>query len=315
MAKMFYSLEEAAERLGVDEERVKDMAAEGKLQQFRDRDKLMFKREQVDALSDYQPTGLSGLAEAAGGADSGPPDSGPIPLADPLDDTDTDVINVVRGGSQAPDVQPVDESLEDTGMGMSAVSVFDADEVEPADPMAKTHVTSHDDDEIALENVGSGSGLLDLTRESDDTSLGAELLEEIYPGSGGEGSDYKMEQGPSASGVFDGTLLLGEHGGSTGLDHLQGSGEPSPALATAPISLPDEAPDPAGNGLASGLLLGATVTLVIALIVAVFAVRGVPSSVTAAIADSPGMYLAILLVASLLLGVGGFVLGKTQQTA
>src|SRR5262249_18328283 len=35
------------------------------------------------------------------------------------------------------------------------------------------------------EGVGSGSGLLDLTRESDDTSLGAELLDEIGPkGSG-----------------------------------------------------------------------------------------------------------------------------------
>jgi hypothetical protein len=32
-----------------------------------------------------------------------------------------------------------------------------------------------------LEGVGSGSGLLDLTRESDDTSLGA-VLDEIGPG-------------------------------------------------------------------------------------------------------------------------------------
>ena len=289
MAKMFYSLEEAAEKLGVDEERVKEMAADGKLQQFRDRDKLMFKREQVDAMSDYESTGLTGLAGIANGQDSASADGGPIPLADPLDDTDTDVINVVRSGAQTPDIETIDDDLADIGSsGMAAVSVFDADEVEPADPMAKTHVTSpDDDDEIALENVGSGSGLLDLTRESDDTSLGAELLEEIYPG-GSEGSDYKMDQGPSASGVFDGTLLLGEHGGSTGLDHLQGSGEPSPALATAPISMPVEQPDPAGNGLVSGLLAGATAVLVVAMIVAIFAVRGVPSSVTATIADNRG---------------------------
>jgi hypothetical protein len=37
-------------------------------------------------------------------------------------------------------------------------------------------------DQVNLEGVGSGSGLLDLTRESDDTSLGAELLDEITPG-------------------------------------------------------------------------------------------------------------------------------------
>jgi hypothetical protein len=33
--------------------------------------------------------------------------------------------------------------------------------------------------DLNLEGVGSGSGLLDLTRESDDTSLGAEILDEI----------------------------------------------------------------------------------------------------------------------------------------
>ena len=49
--------------------------------------------------------------------------------------------------------------------------------------MAKTQITEGPvDDQVALESSGSGSGLLDLTRESDDTSLGAELLDEIYPG-------------------------------------------------------------------------------------------------------------------------------------
>ena len=31
-------------------------------------------------------------------------------------------------------------------------------------------------------NFPGDEGLLDLTREADDTSLGAELLDEIYPG-------------------------------------------------------------------------------------------------------------------------------------
>ncbi|MCH9002537.1 MAG: hypothetical protein IIC02_08175, partial [Planctomycetes bacterium] len=31
-----------------------------------------------------------------------------------------------------------------------------------------------------IDGIGSGSGILDLTKESDDTSLGAELLDEIY---------------------------------------------------------------------------------------------------------------------------------------
>ena len=56
MAKMFYTLEEAAQTLGVSADQIKQMAEQGKLQQFRDRDKLMFKREQVDQLHGMQQT-------------------------------------------------------------------------------------------------------------------------------------------------------------------------------------------------------------------------------------------------------------------
>ena len=253
MAKMFYSLQEAAEKLGVTEEQVKQMADEGKIQQFRDRDKLMFKRDQIDALSDYQPTGLTGLAQVADTYD----EEGPIPLADmgEGEPSDTDVIDLlptsemVSGGDRKSD-------------SSMAVSVFDADEVDMADSSAKTQIsdTLSDEDELALENVGSGSGLLDLTRESDDTSLGAELLDEIYPG-GGEGSDMKMEAGPSASGVFESAILADEASSATGLDNLQSSYVP-PVAATTPISVTTtEAYDGPGSGLSAGLLMGSTVVL------------------------------------------------------
>jgi hypothetical protein len=48
--------------------------------------------------------------------------------------------------------------------------------------MAQTAISQGVSDQLNLDGVGSGSGLLDLTRESDDTSLGAELLDEIAPG-------------------------------------------------------------------------------------------------------------------------------------
>jgi len=52
MAKMeFYSQEEAATKLGVDEAALKQLVSRGELQPFRDRDKLLFKRQQVDALA------------------------------------------------------------------------------------------------------------------------------------------------------------------------------------------------------------------------------------------------------------------------
>jgi len=71
------------------------------------------------------------------------------------------------------------KSKEDTRITSSGISVFDDDELEvDTDPMGKTHIAPAVED---FDAVGSGSGLLDLTRESDDTSLGAELLDVISP--------------------------------------------------------------------------------------------------------------------------------------
>ena len=269
MAKMFYTLEEASEKLGLDADQIKEMAADGKLQQFRDRDKLMFKREQVD--------GLAGVTDLSG-SDSG------IELADPGPD-DTDAISLAEdsqfGGSRAGD------SVSGTG-----ISVFEADEVDAADSMAQTHVSAAgiDDEELALESVGSGSGLLDLTRESDDTSLGAELLDEIYPGGGDTGTgasiaDFGMESaiGSSigSSGVFEGAMSMDTGAsGASGLDNLtddSGSmdlpGESAAGMVVAPVDSPYASAgfDPVGSAMGAGLLIGAIAALLIAMVVMVAA--------------------------------------------
>jgi hypothetical protein len=64
----------------------------------------------------------------------------------------------------------------------TGVTVFGADEVDRADPCAQTAISQGISDNASLESVGSGSGLLDLTRESDDTSLGALALDQTGPG-------------------------------------------------------------------------------------------------------------------------------------
>jgi hypothetical protein len=64
------------------------------------------------------------------------------------------------------------------------ISVFDDDELEiESDPMGETHIAAS---VAELDQVGSGSGLLDLTRESDDTSLDPDLLEVISPSDAAE---------------------------------------------------------------------------------------------------------------------------------
>jgi hypothetical protein len=174
----------------------------------------------------------------------------------------------------------------------SGISVFDADEVDDSDPMAQTIMADgadmgsgfearSDDEELALESVGSGSGLLDLTREADDTSLGAELLDEIYPG-GETTADTKMDSaGGTSSGVFDGSVTL-EAKDASGVELPEAveaaTGEPEPdevtmegvaepagrAVAYYPAA---EALDPAGSGMSSGMLMVAVAALVVGMIV------------------------------------------------
>ena len=419
MAKMFYTLEEAAHELGTSEDSVKDMASNGKLQQFRDGSKLMFKREQVDKLStegvavgggggtgtamgladsggfgssddtslggmtiadetsmggamdDETSLGsLSGLQDAVGGDatsmggglglsdtgigtglggggggggfDLGMSDTGlGLSVAEPekskggrsASPSDTGVITLADTGDNdaidlAADTGPgfdfdMDDSAAASGAGGKAedprqatgVSVFDTGEFDSIDPAAQTQMTSRavDDDELALESVGSGSGLLDLTRESDDTSLGAELLDEIYPG---VESDAKLsETGVGSSGVFEGHLP--PESGPSGLDHLVSepvvavpvAGEPTAVAATYEA----EPSDPAGSGLGAGFLLGTMAALIIGMIVMIAAIAGAPSDVTAMLSaeeSSPLLYAGVLLVVSVILGVVGYFIGK-----
>ncbi len=288
MAKMFYSLEEAAEKLGRTVDQVKQMAIDDQLQQFRDRDKLMFKVDQVDALA----------APGKTAGDTAGTSTGPIPLAD---GGDTDTIDVGASGTTA-------EPRKDDPRQSTGVSVFDSGEVESVDPSAKTNVTGTDDEELALESVGSGSGLLDLTREGDDTSLGAELLDEIYPG-GGESPDTKMGSGIGSSGVFESAIGTG----------ITAVGLESPGPVEQPVMPAAYAPDDydaPGSGLSAGMLLGASACLIIALIVAISAVIDVPSRLTAIFAQTTNsvlMWGGILLVGCIVLGVIGLFIGKAQE--
>ncbi|MEX0886109.1 MAG: helix-turn-helix domain-containing protein [Phycisphaeraceae bacterium] len=280
MAKMFYTLEEAAEKLGVDTDTIKEMATEGKLQQFRDRDKLMFKREQVDQL--------------AGGADADA-SGGPIPLDD----------------SGEISLKDDTSSGSELGLGGSGTSVFDSDEIAAADQtQAGAGATGGPGagDDLNIESVGSGSGLLDLTSESDDTSLG-EVLDDLS-GDSGQASGMAAELG--ASDAFESAV-----------------DEDAPDMIGAAAPVDDHRPDmamssmyevdtddPAGSGFGTGMLIGAMLALVLALVAVLGAMMGVRDVFTATIADSQVVYLGSLgglLALSLLLGGIGYMIGKASD--
>ena len=187
MAKSFYSAEEAAERLGKGVDDLKELVKSGKLREFRDAGKATYRIDDVETLAPGPPPpsgSASGeiVLEPADDADIDLAGSGSDILS--LDELDLSDVGDTSAGTKGE--RPKDGKKESTVVPSIGVNVFDDDELDEAvDPLAQTAIT--DVAGLGVEGVGSGSGILDLTRESDDTSLGAELLDEIYSGEEGGG--------------------------------------------------------------------------------------------------------------------------------
>lgn len=213
MAKPFYSLDEVAELLGKTPDEINAMVRDGDLREFRDSGKVFFKAEDVEKLTGGDASDSGEITLDSVDADSS--DSLPT-LVDTSGGTSiiglSDMDEDESGGSKAPD------SKEGTSLP-SGIGVFDDDELDlDDDPMAATQVTSAGGapEGVSLEGTGSGSGLLDLTREADDTSLGAELLDEIYPGE--DDAAAASRAGSLAAGTAAGTAAGSSVGGSAADD-------------------------------------------------------------------------------------------------
>src|SRR3954468_20455169 len=227
MAKMFYTLDETKASLGKNEEDIKQLAREGRLREFRDGPRLMFKADQVEQLKSElggggggdainiqhggesgAPIGLAGDSKGGSSIGSGIAlvENVPSPVGG-KGDTHIDIgLSGSLGGSVGGSVSgipspgrsgPRDSGGSHVGSGSgilnlgtgagsggspAGITVFDFDDSQKVDPSAQTAINPSVQDQINLEGVGSGSGLLDLTRESDDTSLGA-VFDELTPGS------------------------------------------------------------------------------------------------------------------------------------
>jgi len=300
MAKMFYTTDEAAQKLGISGDQLKQLITENKLREFRDGARVMFKVDQVDKLAGDRKGGTAGGTRAGTG--------GPLSMADstaagtPADSHGTDAISLADTGIAS-------LAKDDTVVTGEAQKVFKPGEVKtPADTGAQTQIQSAIDDQLSLEGVGSGSGLLDLTRESDDTSLGAELLDEIYPGgsaAGSKGGDSKGESGiGSASGIFESTAgaQAGDTSGPSGLENLS-------APVSAPVLVPDiEVNDPS-SGAFGGLAFATVLTSIATAIIAITFFQGLTPGWVQSITQSTtnvlifGGALAIVAVVFAFLGL------------
>src|SRR5437764_6891135 len=73
MAKMFYTLEEAKSALAKSEDEIKQLTREGRLREFRDGPRLMFKADQVEQLKAELGAGGGGDQINLAPTDSGAP--------------------------------------------------------------------------------------------------------------------------------------------------------------------------------------------------------------------------------------------------
>lgn len=197
MAGKFYTLEEVISKLSKSEAEIKEFVREGRLREFRDGAKLFFKVDEVDKLSEeFGKVDLSAASEVSK-ADAAA--SSEIALL--LDETSD--LGLGKGKDKGKDdiglkLSDDDLSLDklgeiakaDTKMGSAGINILAetdegyklADDTK-GDTLAEEEpakVSGSLDDDINMESVGSGSGLLDLSLQADDTSLGA-VLDDILP--------------------------------------------------------------------------------------------------------------------------------------
>ena len=323
MAKLFYTLAEASERLSKSEDDIREMAQSGQLEEMRDGDQIMFKRQQVDLIAgdadkvdDLDLDFSGGSSIGFGLADS----AADVPGSDVTADIDNPATSEGSGGfglgdsgtglglagsgagldlggsgfgfdmgdsGSAAGLDLGGGSSADSGLGIA----FEGGE---DDDSAETRVADAVDEELSLESVGSGSGLLDLTRESDDTSLVAELLDEVWEGD--ESGDF----GANASGLFDAT-------------------EPetvAPIATNAPMGLTvahTEMYDGKWSGAGVGFLLGAMIALVAVCLMLITSIMGVSPKLGAMVTNDVMIWGGGFAVFAIIAGLVGMFIGKASE--
>jgi hypothetical protein len=274
MAKSFYTLEEAAAKLKKSQAEVNSIADTGRLQRVMHEGQQKFRVEQVDLLASF--------------SDSGPrldDSQGPIGLADSAGGTAFGGAETRRPGA----------SNEDSGLGLADTNAGRApsliDSAERTGVSALGNRGGGDAVEIGLETVGSGSGLLDLTRESEETALGAELIDQVYSSEGGDA-------GAGASGLFDAVNATPGYGAPP---------VPSTGMMVA------EAYDGAWSAATIGLMIAAAIGLIVMLLIAFSMAFGAGSGIAASFAGNLVAWAGSLAGLAAVFGLVGFFVGKASD--
>ena len=274
MAKSFYTLEETAAKLKKSAAEVNAIADTGRLQRVMHEGQPKFRVEQVDLLANVMGDGGSPRLDDS---------QGPIGLAD--SSSGTAIGAASPGGRRA--------ANEDSVLGLADTTLGKAPSL--ADSSERTGVSAlgnrgGDAVEIGLETVGSGSGLLDLTRDSDETALGAELMDQVY--SNDAGGSQAGQSGIFAAAAMETT-------------------ESAAPIATGMIAA--EAYDGAWSGAGLGMMIAAVAALVVAALIIVTAGLGSGSAVATNFSGNLVMWAGSLAGIVAVFGLLGFFIGRATE--
>jgi len=208
------------------------------------------------------------------------------------------------------DITDMDTAL--TGQGINVLGETDADYDVTDDSLAETvgpagtateASLEEIEDDVNLDSFGSGSGLLDLSLQADDTSLGG-ILDEIYTADGGEEGE--------AAGESDMVEDMATEADHVGAEEELAAPEPMVAMPTVATALVEAPPDTQSNMLGILLFLPLLALLYTA-IVTVAALKGVMPSILESIQGLVWYIMGGAAVVAILVVGASFVVGAEAK--
>ena len=240
--------------------------------------------------------------------------------AEPAADSSEEISLAAESGVLASESDITDMDTALTGEGVNVLAGTDADYEVTDDSMAETVGPALDggatgtgeeasleeiEDDVNLDSFGSGSGLLDLSLQADDTSLGG-ILDEIYTAEGGE----EEPAAAAAPGEFD--EIAGEADHPVAEDEAIAVPEPVAAvpMGVAPVYA-EAAPDTQSNILGMLLFLP-LLALLYTSIVTVAAMREVMPSVLASIQSMVWYITGGAIGVAVIVAAASFMTGREK---
>jgi len=323
MADTFYTLKETAEKLGKSEDAVKDMVKSGELREYRDGTNVLFKTEDVDKLAIGDIDLLAEADEAD--LEIGPAETGEISLASSGGEMNIDE-----------DIFALTDTSSGTGPQGSSINILGETDSEfkiSEDTKSETksiklggesgQAEAKIEDDVNLDSFGSGSGLLDLSLQADDTSLGAEILEDIYspdaaaapeaPEMAAPLSEAPTDVAAETDEIFE-TAPVAEETETVPTAAAPVAAAPvysaAPAYAVAPQTV-----DPQ-SGVFSALLVIGLLVMIFTMLIAFSGAQGILA--TPLKTFSSGLLIwyvvgGLMLLSLLVLGVGAAVTGRSGE--